>query len=192
MRSQPPAIVSRNSSFAFVWNYRQSVPTLSPGSLAAPKVALYHILYIALFTVRIFLILLQNKSVYIVYSLKKVLPLKIGHPQQPEARHRKYRKDLHVVSVWQSKCTCEPLQTYCTWTLLCFSRLHCDMSVLFLRTRSLLWSKRNTPELPWQHKIKDIINKVFVILGKTFFPVLLVFLVFTNMQYVLVYVNPAD
>lgn len=43
-RHQTPAIVSRNRSLAFVWHYRQSVTTVSPGLLAAQKVALYNIL----------------------------------------------------------------------------------------------------------------------------------------------------
>lgn len=62
-RHQTPATVSRNRSFAFVWHYRQSVTTVSPGLLAAQKVALYNILpYGSFFFLEFFLTLLQKQK----------------------------------------------------------------------------------------------------------------------------------
>lgn len=61
-RHQTPAIVSRNRSLAFVWHYRQSVTTVSPGLLAAQKVALYNILPYGSFYSFFFLTLLQKQK----------------------------------------------------------------------------------------------------------------------------------
>lgn len=93
-----------------------------------------------------------------IYSWKKVLPVKLS------LRRLIHNTDLQMLRVWHDHaCACERLQTS-------MSRARLWFQAALRRARScLLWSQRNAPELPRRHKVKDMINKVFMSRGKSVF-----------------------
>lgn len=126
-RHQTPAIVSRHRSLACVWHYRQSGTTVSPGLLAAQKVALCNILPFGSFYSFFFNIVAKTKA--LIRSWKKVLPLKCWFPWgASSARTQTERTD--VVSVWRFKCTCEHLQAWMSTTLFFQTALRCASLIL--------------------------------------------------------------
>lgn len=105
----------------------------------------------------------QNKP---ATSYEKITINKNSRATLSSLRHiiskNKYRKDLRMVSVLHGSNLYFKALANIIWSLPCFSRLPCDVPVLFWRARSLLWSKRSAPELPRQHKMNYMINKVFM------------------------------
>lgn len=131
--------------------------TVSPGSLAAQKVALCNILYIALFTLLHYFFKYCCKTKVFIHSLKKVLPLKFGHPRLPEAYHQEQIQEGPVYG----ECLIVKMHLWAAADLyeLYFVFPGCRRVAILKSEKNVVVKKKRTRPL----------TQVFMILGKALF-----------------------